>query len=106
MNDDLKALLGGPVKTDTEYAKEFALMQYVRRLVAASKIEHVRNDSLPAGSPMYFYCEHCRIPIERLPEDYLFTPYSQCSQCKGLEEQGWLQDAKRYADKIWESMSK
>jgi hypothetical protein len=88
------------MKTDTEYAKEFALTQYVRRVVAARKTEHVKNESLLAGSPMFFYCRHCGILIERLPEDYLFTPYQICSQCKGLEEQGWLHDAKRYAAKI------
>jgi hypothetical protein len=30
-------------------------------------------------------------------EDYLFLPYRICSQCKGLAELGWIEDARAAA---------
>lgn len=70
-----------------------AIRQFCKRL--AEKPVPVDNSSLPAGSPMNFYCDHCGILLETLPEDYLFRPLQHCSQCKGLEEIGWLGEAKR-----------
>lgn len=80
-------------KTDRQYAKEKACEQFVRRRRYAFQIEKIDNSGLHAGSPMYFYCKECGVPTEVLPEDYLFTPFSQCSQCKGLKDEGWLSDA-------------
>ena len=72
-----------------------AIEQFVRRTRYAVSIEKVDNTGLHAGSPMYFYCRHCGIPTEVLPEDYLFSPMRECSQCKGLHEQGWLSSANK-----------
>ncbi len=88
------------MKTDTEYAREEAISQYIRRVTFARGLKKIDNEKLNAGEPMFFYCRHCGVPTECLPEDYLFTPYSQCSQCKGLEEQGWLNDARRMASRL------
>ena len=33
--------------------------------------------------------------MEKLPEDYLFNPLDVCSQCVGLREYGWLDEAKQ-----------
>lgn len=84
-------------KTDTQYAKEAAIEQYGRRVRYARRVEQIDNAGLHAGQPMYFYCKDCGIPTEVLPEDYLFVPYSRCSQCTGLQKEGWLEEAKRSA---------
>lgn len=86
-----------PKKTDFQFAKEHALEQFVRRKKYSFQIEKIDNSGLHAGSPMYFYCGHCGIPTEVLPEDYLFPPIKACSQCKGLEAEGWLEEAKKQA---------
>ena len=80
--------------TTMELAKETAILQFVRRKkFVDEKVKKVNNSTLPAGSPVFTYCRHCGIPLEKLPEDYLFRPYSTCSQCSGLENEGWLEDA-------------
>lgn len=48
----------------------------------AAEIEKIDNADLPASSPMYFCCRHCGIPTEVLPEDYVFPPMRECSQCQ------------------------
>lgn len=95
MNDDKP-------KTTMEAAKDLAGEQYVRRRRYAISIEKIDNAGLHAGSPMYFYCKHCGIPTEVLPEDYFFQPQRECSQCVGLQKEGWLDAAKRLADDILE----
>lgn len=80
-------------KTDTQLCKEKAIDQFLRRRRYAFQIEKIDNAGLHAGSPMYYYCKHCGIPTEVLPEDYLFPPLRACSQCLGLEKEGWLETA-------------
>ena len=82
-------------KTEVEYtgSKEAAIEQFGRRRRLAAGIEKTENADLPAGSPMYFYCRHCGLPIEILPEDYVFPPTTECSQCRGLKSEGWLEEA-------------
>lgn len=82
---------------DTEIAKQHACEQFVRRRQYAILIEKVDNSGLHAGSPMYFYCVECGVPTEVLPEDYIFAPIRECSQCKGLHTHNWLEDAKNLA---------
>lgn len=79
---------------DINLAKDEACDQFVRRCQYAINIEKIDNSGLHAGSPMYFYCKDCGIPTEVLPEDYLFRPLNQCSQCQGLHQHGWLEQAK------------
>ena len=84
----------------TVAAKKTAIGQFIRRVEFARKHERYINEELPNGAPVYVYCKHCLLMIERLPEDYLFTPYSQCSQCAGLQSQGWLEEAKQKSKSI------
>lgn len=72
--------------------KERACEQFRQRRHYAQQIEQIRNGELSAGSPMYFYCRHCGIPNVVLPEDHVFPPFGECSQCRGLEDAGWLED--------------
>jgi hypothetical protein len=90
---------GGFCPTDSRLAKEEAIKQFCRRREHAIKHGQIENSSLPAGYPLYFYCNFCGILLETLPEDYLFRPRRQCSQCKGLSELRWLDDAKDAAEK-------
>lgn len=94
MNDNSEE----PLKTTGEAAKDKACEQFIRRRRYSISIEKVDNAGLHAGSPMYFYCRHCGIPTEVLPEDYLFPPQRDCSQCTGLQSQGWLEAAKQVAE--------
>lgn len=87
------------VKATTILAmKSKAVEQFVRRKRYAVRIEKIDNAGLHAGAPMYFYCGVCNIPLEVLPEDYLFPPHNMCSQCSGLKAHGWLEEACAAAD--------
>jgi hypothetical protein len=70
------------------------LIRFVERC-----IEHVGkridNTSLPAGSPMHYYCRHCSAPTETLPEPHRQRPVTVCAPCQLLEEQGLLAEAQR-----------
>lgn len=73
--------------------KERACEQFRQRRQHAQQVEKFRNDELPAGSPIYFYCRYCGLPTEVLREDFVFPPFGECSQCRGLKDAGWLEDA-------------
>jgi endogenous inhibitor of DNA gyrase (YacG/DUF329 family) len=81
------------MKTDTEIMKEMALQQFRERVLSVREIPKIDNSSLMAGEPMYFYCSCCGIQTEVLREDFLFRPFSKCSQCLGLDQMGWLDEA-------------
>jgi hypothetical protein len=78
---------------ENHLAKKKAFEQFRRRRHYAAQIERVNNSDLHSGAPMYFYCKHCGIPTEVLPEDYLFPPVLECSQCQGMKNEGWLEEA-------------
>lgn len=85
-------------KVDYTGSKQEAIEQFRRRQRLAANIEKVDNAALHAGAPMYFYCRHCGLPTEMLPEDYVFPPITECSQCWGLKNEGWLEEAVRMQD--------
>lgn len=87
----------GKTKVDYTRSKQMAIEQFRRRQRLAANIERVDNTALHAGAPMYFYCRHCGLPTEMLPEDYVFPPITECSQCWGLKDEGWLEEAVRDA---------
>lgn len=73
----------------TEQGKEHALAELKKR--RENKPEQVNNASLPAGSPMYFYCKSCGHLADTKPESY-FTPVKQlCGECRALKDCGWLE---------------
>ncbi len=44
--------------------------------------KQVRNDSLPAGSPMYYYCETCGAHVATKPEGWWQDPPPKhCAPC-------------------------
>lgn len=90
----------GRTKVDYTGSKQRAIEQFGRRQLLAAGIEKVDNSALHPGAPMYFYCRHCGLPTEILPEDYDFRPITECSQCRGLRNEGWLEEADREAGKL------
>lgn len=67
---------------------EVAMKQYKKRVEENSKKEHVDNSSLPAGSPMVFYCKKCGVHTDTLPELYVGRPQTICDACQVLVEHG------------------
>lgn len=73
----------------TEQGKEVALRALIVRRETNKGIKRVNNASLPAGSPMYFYCITCGLVMVE-PEGYL-SRSKTCSECGALKELGWLE---------------
>jgi len=69
-----------------------AVRQFVERRTACASIVRVRNETLPAGSAMMFYCTACGFPII-MPEHYFLHQTRLCFECVELEERGWLEEA-------------
>lgn len=81
--------------------KEFvnkAIELFCRRVKAAKQAGQIDNSKLVAGSPMAFYCRDCGTLSDMVEEEYLFDPYTQCSQCQGLQDAGLLKLAKEKAN--------
>ena len=83
----------------SECVKEKAFEQFLERYNYSALIEKIDSLGLHAGSPHYFYCKACGTPTEVLLEEFIFSPHSLCSQCQGLEQKGWLDDAKNLIKK-------
>ena len=69
-------------------SKKSALAQLEKR--KANKPKQVNNASLPAGSPMYFYCEICGHQSDVLSESYTGKPKKLCEECQETKDNGWL----------------
>lgn len=46
----------------------------------------IDNSRLPAGSNMFFYCKHCAVLTDVLPELYTCTPKQICFDCEKLQQ--------------------
>jgi hypothetical protein len=73
----------------TTAGKESALAALKQR--RANQPSQINNASLPAGSPMYFYCISCGHLSDQLPESYTCTPKKLCEECQALKDLGWLE---------------
>ena len=73
----------------TTQGKETALKALAER--RASKPDRIDNSSLPAGSPMFFYCVTCGHLSDTKPESYTSVPKSLCAECQALKQAGWLE---------------
>ena len=62
-------------------AREAALKGLAERREKAQKTARVSNESLPAGSPMYYYCRMCRINHDCRSEDDFSRVNPYCTQC-------------------------
>ena len=51
--------------------------------------EQIDNASLPAGSPMFYYCRCCGLHVATLPESwYEKPPPKACAECAALLTDG------------------
>lgn len=58
----------------------------------ANAPEQVNNASLPAGSPMYYYCRMCGHQTAVKPEGWFDSPPPKyCEFCTALREAGWVE---------------
>ena len=77
----------------TANGKEAALLALRdRRKESAKEGYRIDNSSLPAGSPMYFYCISCGCVADVLPESYNCQPRKLCEECQALKDLGWLNE--------------
>lgn len=72
---------------------EVAIGTFVERYMATEGKRQVDNSSFPAGSPMIYYCRHCREHTETLPESHLKRPKTVCDPCKVLVDHGLIPKA-------------
>jgi hypothetical protein len=75
----------------TERGREYALAQLETRRAESQKATRINNASLPAGSPMYFYCVLCGDLSDVLPEGFIWPPAKFCRECNALVDLGWAQ---------------
>lgn len=76
---------------------EVAIQSFVERYSATEGKERTDNSSLPAGSPMFYYCRHCREHTETLPESHVRAPKTVCDPCKVLQDHGLVPRALKAA---------
>jgi len=69
--------------------------QFIARKERALQEKPIDNSQLPAGSAMYYYCDHCHSISDVVPEGWLFLPRYICSQCEGLDKASILEEAKK-----------
>lgn len=75
--------------TATVHSKQHALNALYARRAANTGRKHIDNGSLPAGSPMYFYCIGCG-DVLVVPESYITKP-DCCYECEAMRKLGWLE---------------
>lgn len=73
----------------TVHGRDAALQALEER--RANQPEQINNASLPAGSPMYYYCISCGHHADTLPEAHASTPQTLCDECQALQNLGWLE---------------
>ena len=73
----------------TEQGRAAALAALRARREVNRDKSRIDNASLPAGSPMTYYCIGCGADIV-MPEGWLHKP-SLCRECEALHELGWME---------------
>lgn len=77
----------------TTQVKDSAAIERLKaRIEKSAQSKKVDNSSLPAGSPMYFYCRLCGVLCDTKPESYLTAPKKYCDDCYDLKETSGLTD--------------
>lgn len=69
---------------------EIAVRQFEKRKAENAEKPKIDNASLPAGSPMYYYCKFCGDHTETLPETHIRAPKVICDPCKVLNDHGLI----------------
>lgn len=76
------------IKLDTEIATKQFVARYVRH-----QGNQIDNSTLPAGCNMIYYCRHCGIHTQTLPESHFGRPKTICTPCEVLDAHGLIPDA-------------
>lgn len=76
--------------------EERQIEEFIRRFTASKLGDgRVDNSSLPAGSPMYYYCRACGAFITALPEAHFSPAPKYCDDCEDLKKEALLDEALR-----------
>lgn len=75
----------------TVVAVDLLAVQRLKERIA-NQPKQINNSSLPAGSPMYFYCKICGHQSDVKPESYVSAPNKYCEECKDLKDTSKLTD--------------
>jgi hypothetical protein len=70
----------------TEAKVQKAQQAFEERKVRAKGLKKVKNDQLPAGAPMYYYCRDCGLESDVLPEGFIGSPRRYCTPCESLRD--------------------
>jgi hypothetical protein len=70
------------------------IRHFVDRVIENRDKDRIDNSTLPAGSPMYYYCRECREFLTSLPEEHLAPAPALCEACKRLKERELLPEAR------------
>ena len=88
-----------PGLTGKEAHKEFAIAQFIARYHQC-KHRAKKNEDRPAGDPMVYFCRHCGMVSDILPEDFFKAmPRSTCSMCDRMEGP-WIEEAINKAEGV------
>lgn len=63
---------------------------FVKRKIDNREKHRENNSSLPAGSPMFYYCRHCDDHLITLHEGHRTSVYTTCTPCDVLKKNGIL----------------
>ena len=67
-----------------------AMAQFKKRKAQSAKKKQIDSSSLPAGSPMYYYCRFCGELTEVLSEGHINRPRTVCTPCEFLNQHGLI----------------
>ena len=76
--------------TKAEACRQFAVRKDHAVLLQKIDAEGKHRDSCRC-----IYCRYCSTPVEIIVCDPVFPTRNECSQCKSLEENGWIEEAIR-----------
>ncbi len=71
--------------------KQQLLDEFEARKVLAKERGQLRNENLIAGADMFYYCKHCGLLSDRVPECWdprSMQPSRECLECKSALEAG------------------
>ena len=71
-----------------DFDPRIAFKTFIQRLKIAKASTAIDNHRLPAGAPMYYYCDSCGIFLTTMPELHTSAAPSHCQACKALIPMG------------------
>ena len=78
---------------DDPELKEMAIRNFLKRKALANYRQQIDPIVTKRGEPIQLFCLHCGMPTETVEDDYLFDTNVECSQCRALQNRGWLEES-------------